>query len=211
MLYDISLPVSEATVTWPDDPKIHFHPHARLSQGHVVNLTAIQMCVHTGTHFDAPWHFLKEGAPCDETPLDVFLGRTYVADIGQVPAVGRAELERQPLAGVERLLLKTRNSSFLRDSRFHPDFTYLTGEGAQYLVSLGVKLVGIDYFSIDQYHSPDHPAHHALLGKGVVILEAVDLAAVPPGWYELLCLPLKLVGLDGAPVRAVLRTLDGNL
>jgi arylformamidase len=121
-------------------------------------------------------------------------------------AVGRAELEPVPLDGVERLLLKTRNSGFLRDPVFHEDFTYLAKDGAEYLAARGVRLVAIDYFSIDRFRSPDFPAHHALLGAGVVIVEAVDLSAVPPGPYELLCLPMKLAGLDGAPVRAVLRT-----
>ena len=207
MLYDISLPVNPKTVTFPGDPTIRFHPALRLERGEVVNLTAMEMCVHTGTHFDAPWHFLDDGARTDEVPLDAFLGPALVVEIPDVMAVGRAELERLPLEGVVRLLLKTRNSVLLRDSVFHEDFTYLTKDGAEYLVSRGLRLVGIDYFSIDRFHSPDFPAHHALLRANVVIVEAVDLSAVPPGHYELLCLPMKLAGVDGAPVRAVLRTL----
>lgn len=206
-LYDISLPVGSGTVTFPGDPKIRFHPALRLAQGGVVNLTAMEMCVHTGTHFDAPWHFLEHGARSEQVPLEPFIGECLVAEIPQVPAVGRAELERLPLDGVQRLLLKTRNSAFLRDSVFHEDFTYLTGDGAECLVERGIKLVAIDYFSIDKYGSQDFPAHHVLLGANVVIVEAVDLSAVPAGRYELLCLPMKLAGLDGAPVRAVLRTL----
>jgi arylformamidase len=205
LIYDISLPVHERTVTFPGDPAIRFHPAARLAQGHLVNLTAVEMCVHTGTHFDAPWHFIESGMTSAEVPLDAFLGPALVAGIPEVMAVGRAELEKLPLAGVERLLLKTRNSSFLRDPEFHTDFTYLAGDGAEYLAALGVKLVAIDYFSIDQYNSKGYPAHHALLSQGVVILEAVDLSQVPPGMYELICLPMKLAGLDGAPVRAILR------
>ncbi len=205
MLYDISLPVTSQTVTFPGDPTIRFHPALRLERGEVVNLTAMEMCVHTGTHFDAPWHFLDQGARSDQVPLDAFLGPALVIEIPEVTAVGRAELERFPLEGVQRVLLKTRNSALLHDSVFHEDFTYLTKDGAEYLVTCGLRLVGIDYFSIDRFRSPDFPAHHALLGAGVVIVEAVDLSAVPPGSYELLCLPMKLVGLDGAPVRAVLR------
>jgi len=206
MLYDISLSVTPKTVTFPGDPGIRFHPALRLERGEVVNLTAMEMCVHTGTHFDAPWHFLEQGARSDEVPLDAFLGPALVVEIPEARSVGRTELEPLPLDGVERLLLKTRNSAFLHDSAFHEDFTYLTKDGAEYLVSRGLRLVGIDYFSIDRFHSPDFPAHHALLGAGVVIVEAVDLSAVPPGQYELLCLPMKLAGLDGAPVRAVLRS-----
>lgn len=204
-LYDISLPVREATVTWPDDPKVRFHPHRRLARGEVVNVTGLEFGVHTGTHFDAPWHFLEDGATCEQVPLESFLGSVLVAEFPDVAAVNRAELARLTLAGVERLLLKTRNSSFLRDGHFHTDYTYLSGDGAEYLVSLGVKLVGIDYLSIDPYGSESFPAHHALLRRGIVILEALDLSGVPPGRYELICLPLRLAGLDGAPVRAVLR------
>ena len=141
-------------------------------------------------------------------PLQAFIGEALVAEIPEVMYVGQAELEELDLHGVERLLLKTRNSSFLRDRVFHEDFTYLTGDGAEYLVASGINLVAIDYFSIDRFGSEDFPAHHVLLGAGVVIVEAVDLSAVPPGRYELLCLPMKLAGLDGAPVRAVLRALD---
>ena len=206
-VYDISLPVRQDTVTFPGDPSIHFRDAARLERGDIVNLSAIEMCAHTGTHFDAPWHFLDHGKKSDEIPLSTFVGPVCVADIGGVPAVGRAHLERLALAGVERLLLKTRNSAFLRDPAFRPDFTYLAGDGAEYLASLPLKLVGIDYFSIDQYQCGNYPAHHALLGKGIVIVEAVDLAEVPAGRYELICLPMKLVGLDGGPVRAILREL----
>jgi len=205
MLYDISLAISSQTVTFPGDPSIRFHPALRLERGEVVNLTAMEMCVHTGTHFDAPWHFLEQGARSDQVPLEAFLGPALVVEIPEARSVGRAELESFPLEGVERLLLKTRNSAFLHDSVFHEDFTYLTKDGAEYLVSRGLRLVAIDYFSIDRFRSLEFPAHHALLGAGVVIVEAVDLLAVPPGNYELLCLPMKLAGVDGAPVRAVLR------
>lgn len=207
MLYDISLPVSAKTVTFPGDPQIAFHPAVRLAEGGVVNLTAMEMCVHTGTHFDAPWHFLDKGARSEQVPLEAFLGEALVAEIPSVRSIGRDELATVSLRGVERLLLKTRNSAFLHDSVFHEDFTYLAADGAEYLVDSGITLVAIDYFSIDRYRSEDFPAHHVLLGAGVVIVEAVDLKEVPPGRYELLCLPMKLAGLDGAPVRAVLRTL----
>ncbi len=206
-VYDISIPVHARTVTFPGDPTLQFHAAARLSRGDVVNLSALEMCAHTGTHFDAPWHFLDHGAKSDEVPLSHFLGPALVADIGDVPAVGRAELERVPLDGVERLLLKTRNSALLREASFRTDFTYLAADGAEYLASLPLKLVGIDYFSIDQHKSATFPAHHALLGKGIAIIEAIDLTDVPSGRYELVCLPMKLVGLDGGPVRAILREL----
>lgn len=206
MIYDISIPVNDDTVTWPTDPQLRLHPVLRMDEGAVANLTRIESCVHVGTHFDAPFHFIPDGARTDEVPLEAFLGPALVADIGDVPAIGREHLERLPLKGVERLLLKTRNSALLKDPVFRPDFTYLTAEGAKYLAEFPIRLVGIDYLSIDQFGTDTFPAHKALLGRGIAIVEGVDLSAISEDSYELVCLPIKLVGVDGAPVRAVLRT-----
>jgi arylformamidase len=205
MLYDISIPVNNATVTWPTDPELRLHPVLRMAEGAILNLTKLETCVHVGTHFDAPFHFIADGARSDEVPLDSFLGPVFVAEIGDVSAIERRHLERLPLKDIERLLLKTRNSALLKEPVFRPDFTYVSGEAAEYLAAFPVKLVGIDYLSIDQYGTPDFPAHHALLGRGIAIVEGLDLAMISEGWYELLCLPMKLTGVDGAPVRAVLR------
>jgi arylformamidase len=207
MLYDISIPVNDSTVTWPTDPELRLHPVLRMTDGAILNLTKLETCVHVGTHFDAPWHFIDDGARSEEVPLDSFLGPVFVAEIGDVPAIERRHLERLPLKDIERLLLKTRNSALLKEPVFHSDFTYVSGDAANYLAAFPVKLVGIDYLSIDQYGTESFPAHHALLGRGIAIVEGVDLAQIAEGWYELLCLPMKLTGVDGAPVRAVLRTI----
>jgi arylformamidase len=205
MLYDISIPVNNATVTWPSDPELHLHPVLRMADGAIANLTKLETCVHVGTHFDAPWHFIADGARSDEVPLEAFLGPVFVAEIGDGPAIERAHLERLPLADVERLLFKTRNSALLKEPVFRPDFTYLSGDAARYLAEFPIKLVGIDYLSIDQYGTDSFPAHKALLGRGIAIVEGIDLSQIDEGQYELVCLPMKLTGVDGAPVRAVLR------
>jgi arylformamidase len=207
MLYDISIPVNNSTVTWPTDPALRLHPVLRMAEGALLNLTKFESCVHVGTHFDAPFHFIADGAKSDEVPLESFLGPVFVAEIGDVPAIERHHLERLPLKDIERLLFKTRNSALLKEPVFRTDFTYLSGEAARYLAEFSIKLVGIDYLSIDQYGTPDFPAHHALLGQRIAIVEGVDLSEINEGWYELVCLPMKLTGVDGAPVRAVLRTL----
>jgi len=205
MLYDISIPVNNATVTWPTDPPLRLHPVMRMAEGAILNLTKFEACVHVGTHFDAPFHFIADGARSDEVPLEAFLGPVFVAEIGDVPAIERRHLERLPLKDIERLLFKTRNSALLKEPVFRQDFTYLNGEAAKYLAAFPIRLVGIDYLSIDQYGTESFPAHHALLGRGMAIVEGVDLTGITEGWYELLCLPMKLAGVDGAPVRAVLR------
>jgi arylformamidase len=119
-------------------------------------------------------------------------------------SVTAAHLEPQSLQGVERLVVRTRNSGFVKDTRFHPDFTYIAPDGAEYLAALGVKLVGVDYYSVEQFRSGHHRTHRTLLERGIVIVEGLDLSAVAPGEYEFICLPLRLEGLDGAPARAVL-------
>jgi arylformamidase len=131
-----------------------------------------------------------------------------IAFADAVTSIGEAELNPHELRGVTRLLIRTRNSAWLASgtSEFHPDYTYLAPDGAAYLVGLGIKLVGVDYLSVEQFHSGHHRTHRTLLSAGVVIVEGLALAEPPPGDYEFRCLPLRLAGLDGAPARAVLVT-----
>jgi arylformamidase len=119
-------------------------------------------------------------------------------------SVSAAHLKRHDLKGVSRLLIKTRNSGFITDGTFHKDYTYVAPDGAEHLVALGVRLVGVDYLSVEQFHSGHHKTHRTLLAREIVIVEGLDLSAVPPGTYDLYCLPLRLAGLDGAPARAIL-------
>lgn len=205
MLYDISMPVNNDTVTWPTDPKVRLHPILRMSEGAVGNLTKLESSVHVGTHFDAPWHFIDDGARSHQVPLESFLGPVLVADLGDIASIEPEHLERLPLKHIERVIFKTRNSALLQEPVFFSDFTWLSQAGAKYLASFAIKLVGIDYLSIDQYGTDSFPAHKTLLGKGIAIVESLDLSQVCENEYELLCLPMKLIDVDGAPVRAILR------
>ena len=204
-LFDISVPVKNGGVVYPGNPEIHIELQQDMSRGGSSNVSLLSIGSHTGTHVDAPLHMIPGGAGVDRIPLDALIGPALVVAFDDdVMAVTEAYLRSQPIAGHERVLLKTRNSQYIRERDFHRDYTYLAPDGAEYLVSLGVRLVGIDYLSIEQFHSGHHRTHKTLLSRGVVIVEGLDLSEPPAGEYELYCLPLLLEGVDGAPARAVL-------
>lgn len=206
-VFDISVPVRNGGPVYPGNPAIHIAPHSELSKGASSNLSTIAIGSHTGTHVDAQHHFVDGGTKVDEMPLDVLIGPARLfAFPHDVMRITAAMLQAHDLRGVERALFHTRNSSFVNDPTFHSDFTFVAPDAAEYLVSLGVKLVGVDYYSIEQFRSGHHKTHRTLLTKGVVIVEGLDFSRVPPGDYNLYCLPLLLAGLDGAPARAVLTT-----
>jgi arylformamidase len=207
MIYDISLPLRHGGLVYPGNPAVSITPHQAISAGAGANVSRLDVGSHTGTHVDAPKHFFDDGAGVDTLPLDLLMGPARLLVLSEaVASVGMAELEPHELDGVTRLLIRTRNSAWLASgsSEFHPDYTYLAPDGAEYLVALGVKLVGVDYLSIEQFHSGHHRTHRTLLERGVVIVEGLLLADVPAGEYDLRCLPLRIEGLDGAPARAVL-------
>jgi len=192
-------------LVYPGNPPIDIALQQSIAAGAGANVSQLSFGSHTGTHVDAPKHFFDDGAGVDALPLDVLMGPVMLVDVGDdVTAVGEAHLRRHELTGHTRVLIKTRNSSFVRDREFVRDYTYLAPDGAEYLVSLGVRLVGVDYLSVEQFHSGHHRTHRTLLERGVVIVEGLDLSLPPSGPYDLRCLPLKLAGLDGAPARAVL-------
>ncbi len=204
-LYDISLPIESGGLVYPGNPPIQIALQQAIAAGASANVSNIAMGSHTGTHVDAPRHFFDDGAGADTLPLDVLMGPALlVAMDPDVMAVTAERLEPYDLTHVSRVLIRTRNSGVLRDPEFHRDFTYLSPDGAEHLVANGVRLVGVDYLSVEQFHSGHHQTHRTLLGRGVVIIEGLDLSEPPPGMYDLRCLPLRLVGLDGAPARAVL-------
>ncbi|MEO7086012.1 MAG: cyclase family protein [Gemmatimonadaceae bacterium] len=204
-IYDISLPIANGGAVYPGNPEINITPQQEISKGGSSNVSSLAFGSHTATHVDAPKHFFDDGAGVDTLALDVLMGPAVLIDVGdEAMAVGEAELRRHELAKHTRVLIKTRNSGFIRGSEFIKDFTYLTPDGAAYLVSLGVQLVGVDYFSVEQFHSGHHMTHRTLLERGVIIVEGLDLSGPPAGPYDLRVLPLRLVGLDGAPARAVL-------
>ena len=207
-IWDISVPVRHGGLVYPGNPPISITAVQSIAQGNTANVSRIDLGSHTGTHVDAPLHFMDGGAGVDELPLDVLIGPARLIAFGdEVMSVGEAELRRHDLRGVTRLLLRTRNSGWLASGspEFHPDFTHVAPDGAEYLVSIGVRLVGVDYLSVEQFRSPHHRTHKTLLSNGVVIVEGLVLSEPPPGDYELYCLPMLLAGLDGAPARAVLR------
>jgi arylformamidase len=207
MIYDISVPLRAGGVVYPGNPAISITAQQAIAQGAGANVSRLDFGSHTGTHVDAPKHFFDDGAGVDELQLDVLMGPArLIAFAEAVTSIGESELGPHDLDGVTRLLMRTRNSDWLASgsSDFHQDYTYLAPDGAEYLVGLGIKLVGVDYLSVEQFRSGHHKTHRTLLSAGVVIVEGLVLGAPPPGDYELRCLPLRLAGLDGAPARAVL-------
>jgi arylformamidase len=206
-IYDITVALCEELPVFPGDPSVKIEPVTMLARGDSANVSRISISTHSGTHLDPPRHFNDHGATIDSLPLSLFIGRALVAEITSIQAIGREELSRLPLEGEERLLLKTNNSRLWDQPGFSGDFAHLTPEGASYLVEKGVKLIGIDYLSIESLHG-EGEVHRFLLDNGVVILEGLNLTGIAAGGYELICLPLKIRDGDGAPVRAILRTIE---
>jgi arylformamidase len=206
-IIDISLLIHPDMPVWEGDEKPHIHTNQSLYDEGVIQTTQIQMNVHTGTHIDAPRHFLADGNVAYMIDLEVLMGECQVVEIDpNYPLITREVLmEHGVTAAFERILFKTRNSALriLQEAKFHLDYVGLDESAAQYLVTLGVKLVGIDYLSIAPYDDI-WSAHNVLLNAGVVILEGLDLCGVEPGNYELVCLPMKIASEDGLPVRAIL-------
>jgi arylformamidase len=205
-IYDVTVPLSTEVPTYPGDPPFEVTFTHRIADGQPYNVSRITMGVHTGTHVDAPYHFLADGPTVEQLPLEILLGKCRVVEIRVREKIQRSDLEALGLRDDLRVLLKTRMSGQLQKRAFQEDFVYLTEDAATYLAQVGIKLVGIDYLSIEKFGSTDYPAHHALLGAGVVIVEGLDLSEVEAGEYDMTCLPLRIVGLDGSPARVILRT-----
>lgn len=204
-LLDISLPIEPGMIIYEGDPTVQVSPYFQMGGGDAANVSLLSLGSHTGTHVDAPAHFLDGARTVDELPLETLVGPALVASVGAKRLIGRRDLDLLPLQGHTRLLFKTRNSALWALGRFARDYVALDLEAARYLVEQGIRLVGIDYLSIESYDAPGHPVHRLLLGAGLIILEGLNLTGVDPGVFELLCLPLPARGIDGAPCRAVLR------
>ncbi|MDQ6690534.1 MAG: cyclase family protein [Gemmatimonadota bacterium] len=204
-IYDVSVPIRSGGLVYPGNPEIEVSLQQAVAKGAGANVSSIRFGSHTGTHADAARHFFDDGQSVDRIPLQRLIGPALLlAFPDDLPAVSAADLRGHDLKGHTRILLRTRNSALLSQKEFVRDYTYLAPDGAQYLVDSGVELVGIDYLSIEQFHSGHHQTHRILLERSVVILEGLDLSAPEPGKYELICLPLRIEGCDGAPARAVL-------
>ena len=206
MIHDVTVPITNTMPVWPFDPPVKLTSQSHLSRdkSHTVRLTSIEMGSHTGTHIDAPWHFVENGRRMNQIPIETLVGKATVFELPNIRSIGRQDIERLPFSGVERVLFKTENSKHWNDGRFFQEFVYLEPEAAQILVDRGVKLVGIDYLSIDKFKSEKHPTHFVLLERNVVILEGLNLSAVAPGEYQMVALPLNLQDADGAPTRVIL-------
>jgi arylformamidase len=192
-------------VHWPDNPPIELVRTMDMAKGDPATVSRLSLGVHTGTHVDAPVHFVADGAGVDAIPLDRLLGEARVVEVGEGPSIGAAQLSAVDPRPGERLLFKTRNSTRCwKTDRFLSDFVHLSPEAAALLADRRVLTVGIDYLSIAGMEE-GVPTHVALLEKGICIIEGLDLSSVQPGSYELICLPLRLAGADGAPARVLLR------
>lgn len=207
-IYDVTVPISNELPVYPGDPPIQITRVMSLEKGDIARVSHLSFSTHIGTHIDPPYHFMKDGIALDQVPLDVFLGPARVVDVGDAPVIDAEVLAGCAWQGAERLLFKTRNSQLWRTtSEFCTTFVYLETDAAELLVNAGVRLVGIDYLSVEKFDFVEPTTHWTLLGAGVVVVEGLDLHEVPPGDYELLCLPLKLKDGDGGPARVVLREL----
>ncbi len=203
--YDVTLPFGIGVPAWPGEPMPVITRLADMDKGDDCTVTRLDFAVHYATHLDAPLHFVKGGGDVAGLALDVLMGPCQLVRIdNEIDAIGPEAFEIAP--GCTRLLVKTRNSALWDDPAhaFHRDFTAFTPEGAQWLVDRGIRLVGIDYLSVQRFYDSEPATHRILLGAGVIAVEGLDLRAVEPGEYHLTCLPLRLVGADGSPCRVVL-------
>jgi arylformamidase len=209
-IYDVTFPISENVPVYEGDPRVKIEVAASFAKGDPANVTQLCCGAHTATHVDAPNHFIDGTRRVHELELDKLIGRCRVVALAEdVAAIGPEHLGE--LAGVERILFKTRNSAFWNapEKGFRKDFTYISPDAARVLAEAGMKLVGIDYLSVEKFGSEDFATHVTLLEKEIVIVEGLDLREVPAGDYEIICLPLKLVSEtgDGAPARTILREI----
>ena len=206
-IFDISLTISPDLPIWPGDTPLELELVASMDEGADANVSRLSAGLHIGTHVDAPHHFLNDGRTIEQLPLDVLVGPCYVSQLPDgIEAITAQALEGMSLPeNMARILFGTSNSRFWSrgETEFQEDFVAVAEDGAEWLVEHGIQLVGVDYLSIAPYHDSTS-THRVLLQAGVVILEGLDLSAVPRGFYDLYCLPLKLIGADGAPARAIL-------
>jgi arylformamidase len=203
---DVTVPLAPGIPTYPGNPPFELDAVKRIANGDSSNVSRMAIGTHTGTHVDAPLHFFPDGASADALSLDLLMGRARVVDLPRRGGISADDLAAAGLREDLRVLFKTPNSAFWNNGgAFKPDYTHLTESAAKYLAEQGVKVVGVDYLSVEEFKKPGAPAHRALLSQGVVIIEGLNLSDVEPGMYEMYCLPLRIAGADGAPARVVLR------
>jgi arylformamidase len=205
-IYDITLTISPELVVWPEDPPVELYRTSQISSGDISNVSHINMSAHTGTHIDAPFHFIEGGETAENIPIELLIGRVYLLHLPEAELITVDMVKDSPIPPrTKRVLFRTRNSDhWQKDTRsFDKNYVALSSEAAEYLIGRGVKLIGVDYLSVAPFDDVES-THQILLQSGVVIVEGLDLSKVPQGRYTLYCLPIKLRGADGAPARAIL-------
>lgn len=207
-IYDVSVHLRPGMPVWPGEPDLEIHRLHSIENGVGVNVSGLRAGCHTGTHVDAPLHFIDGGDSVDKLSLDLFVGRAVVHAMAVETCIERGDLESLDIRSGDRVIFKTSNSLLWEKEPFQTDFVYISGEAASHLVDIGVKTVGIDYLSVEKYGLEEAPTHHILLAAGIGVIEGLDLRGVEGGEYELVCLPMKLDGVDGAPARVILRAIE---
>lgn len=204
-IYDVTVPLSKELVVYPGDPHVKITRRTTINKDDAQsNLSRYSFSSHAGTHVDPPFHFIEKGVTVDNLPLDLLMGRARVIEV-TAPVIDEAVLDEFDFTADARVLFKTRNSYLWSQKKFVEDYVYITPGAASVLVSEGIKVVGIDYLSVDKFGAREQATHLTLLKAGIVIIEGLDLREVEPGNYEMFCLPLKVKDGDGAPARVVLR------
>jgi arylformamidase len=204
-LIDVSVPLDTSLASYPNNLPFSLEAIKRIARGDSSNVSALHMSAHAGTHVDSPRHFYDEGTGTEALPLEMLIGRARVIELRPRGGITAEDLAAVDLSEDLRVLIKTPNSKLWGDPEFHTDYVGVTESGAKYLVEHGIKVVGVDYLSVEVFKTPGAPAHHVLLAAGTIVIEGLNLRDVDPGVYEMWCLPLKVVGSDGAPARVVLR------
>jgi arylformamidase len=204
-LIDVSVPLDAQLPTYPHNTPFSLEPIKRIARGDSSNVSTVHMSAHAGTHVDAPRHFFDDRPGTEALALDLLIGRARVIEVDSRTGIAAEDLERIDFSDDIRLLIKTHNSTFWGSPAFHEDYIGVTDSGAKHLVAHGIKVVGVDYLSVEQFKNVGKPAHHVLLGAGTIVIEGLNLRDVEPGIYDMFCLPLRIVGSDGAPARVVLR------
>lgn len=204
-IYDVSLPITNSMLVWDGDEKVNIKTIATVKKDRV-KLSKFSFGSHTGTHIDAASHFLEEGFGIDKIPLEKLIGRCFVIDLTDIKSleIRLAHLKKKGIKSGDRILFKTGNFALLKQSTFPNNYVSLSEDAAKFLVDKGVCLVGTDFLGIEKRGSANHPVHKILLSNGVIIVEGLDLEKIKEGRYDIICLPLKVVGADGSPARVLL-------
>ena len=205
-LIDVSVPLDANLPSYPGNTPFVLESVKRIANGDSSNVSSLHLSAHAGTHVDAPRHFFDSGLGVEALPLEMLFGRARVIEVTSRKGIGANELSGADLSKDVRLLIKTHNSRLWGSPEFHRNYAGVTESGAKHLIEHGIKVVGVDYLSVEEFKRPGAPAHRVLLGGGTIVIEGLNLRDVEPGVYEMFCLPLRVVGADGAPARVVLRS-----